>query len=172
MSPSRLPLKTLRTLSKELLSALPCDILLFEEIQRAKGMMKGGFVDEAPHERIISLSCPELLRTIRTTFPSSLRPLPELGLLRPRFISRVGDHPLDPPLVLGRAKLSGLSLPVVSGEILRGLFTLLACQESADPIPAHLRRAQRLLEALIPPFPASDDEGRLCRELDRLVSVA
>ena len=172
MSPSRLPLKTLRTLSKELLSALPCDILLFEEIQRAKGMMKGGFVDEAPHERIISLSCQELLRTIRTTFPSSLRPLPELGLFRPRLISRVGDHPLDPPLVLGRAKLSGLSLPVVSGEKIRGLFTLLSCQESAAPTPAHLRRAQRLLEALIPPFPASDDEGRLCRELDRLVSVA
>ncbi len=172
MSPSRLPLKTLRTLSKELLSALPCDILLFEEIQRAKGMMKGGFVDEAPHERIISLSCQELLRTIRTTFPTSLRPLPELGLFRPRLISRVGDHPLDPSLGLGRAKLSGLSLPVVSGEKIRGLFTLLSCQESAAPTPAHLRRAQRLLEALIPPFPASDDEGRLCRELDRLVSVA
>ena len=159
MSPSRLPLKTLRTLSKELLLALPCDILLFEEVLESKGMMRGGFVDEAPQERIMSLSCQELLRTLRKTFATSSRPLPDLGIFRPRLISRVGDHPLDPSLGLGRAKLSGLSLPVVLGQEVRGLFTLLSCQENVAPTRAHLLRGQRLLASLTPSNPVSDDEG-------------
>ncbi len=172
VSPSRLPLKTLRAFSKELLSEIPCDILLFEEILESKGMMKGRFVDKAPHERTMSLSCREILRTLQKTFPASLRPLPDLGLLRPRLISRVGNHPLDPSLALGGAKLSGLSLPVVSDQKIRGLFTLLSCQEKASPTRTHLLRGQRILDSLTPSNLVSDDEGRLCRELDRLVSFA
>ncbi len=172
MSPSRISRKTLHALSKDLLSILPCDILLFEEVLASKGVMVGGFVDEAPHERVLPLSCQELLRSLRATFPTSFRPLPDLQLFRPRLISRIGDHPLDPLLGVGRANLSGLSLPVVSGQEIRGLFTLLSCQENGAPTRTHLLRGQRLLDSLPPSSLIPDDEGRLCREIDRWASVA
>ena len=172
MSPTRLSPKTLHALSKDLLSTLPCSVLLFEEVVAPKGLLRGGFVDEASHERSASPPCPEILQTLRKTFPTGLRPLPDLRLFRPRVITRFGDHPLDPQLSLGRHNISGLSLPVVSGQEIRGLFTLLSCQEGGALTRTHLLRGQRLLDSLTSSPLVLDEEGKLCREIDRLVSFA
>ncbi|MGC8529943.1 MAG: diguanylate cyclase domain-containing protein [Leptospirillia bacterium] len=172
MLPTRLSPQTLQALSKDLLSVLPCDILLFEEVMTPKGVLKGGFIEEAS-KRPTSPPCQGFVRTLRKTFSTSVRPLPDLRLFRPRIISHVGDHPLDPSLVGERVKLSGLSLPVVSGQKIRGLFTLLSCPEYAAPTRTHLLQGQRLLNSLTssPIVSVADDESRLCAEIDRLVRV-